>query len=88
LRQIDKWTKRKFTLELLNSDQAMHILGADKVPWHTITYVPGKRVSIPVENGQAVLLNGSISIPRSSSPCPILALCPGYGSLLPQADGF
>jgi len=45
---------------LLNTDQAMHILEADKVPWHTITYVLVKRVSIPVENGQAVLLSGSI----------------------------
>jgi hypothetical protein len=45
---------------VLNSDQAMHILEADKVSWHTINYVPGKRVSIPVENGQPVQLSGSI----------------------------
>jgi len=45
---------------LLNTDQAMHILEADKVSWHTINYVPGKRVSIPVENGQPVLLSGSV----------------------------
>jgi len=45
---------------LLNSDQAMLVLDADKVSWHTINYVPGKRVRIPVENGQPVLLNGSI----------------------------
>ena len=43
-----------------NSDQAMPTLEADKVPWHTINYVPGKRVRIPVENGQPMLLNGSI----------------------------
>jgi hypothetical protein len=59
-----RWVGLRFRLKrfdrLLNSDQAMHILEADKVPWHTITYVPGKRVSIPVENGQAVLLSGSI----------------------------
>ena len=45
---------------LLNADQAMHILEADKVSWHTINYVPGKRVSIPMENGQPVLLSGSV----------------------------
>ena len=45
---------------LLNSDQAMHILEADKVSWHMINYVPGKTVSIPVENGQPVLLSGSV----------------------------
>lgn len=38
----------------------MHILEADKVSWHTINYVPGKRVSIPMENGQPVLLSGSV----------------------------
>lgn len=45
---------------LLNADQAMHILEADKVPWQMINYVPGKRVSIPMENGQPVLLSGSV----------------------------
>lgn len=45
---------------LLNADQAMHILEADKVSWQTINYVPGKRVSIPMENGQPVLLSGSV----------------------------
>jgi hypothetical protein len=45
---------------LLNADQAMHILEADKVSWHSINYVPGKRVSIPVENGQPVLLSGTV----------------------------
>jgi hypothetical protein len=45
---------------LLNADQAMHILEADKVSWQTINYVPGKRVSIPMENGQLVLLSGSV----------------------------
>jgi len=45
---------------LLNADQAVHILEADKVSWHTINYVPGKRVSIPMENGQPVLVSGSI----------------------------
>src|SRR6266851_681304 len=45
---------------LLNSDQAMHVLDADKVSWHTINYVPGKRVRIPVANGQPVLLSGSV----------------------------
>lgn len=45
---------------LLNSDQALHILEADKVPWHMINYIPGKRVSIPMENGQPVLLSGSV----------------------------
>jgi hypothetical protein len=45
---------------LLNADQAMHILEADKVSWHTINYVPGKRISIPMENGQPVLLSGSV----------------------------
>ena len=44
----------------LNSDQALHILDADKVPWHVINYIPGKRVSIPMENGQPVLLSGSV----------------------------
>jgi hypothetical protein len=38
----------------------MRILEADKVSWHTINYVPGKRVSIPMENGQQVLLGGSV----------------------------
>jgi hypothetical protein len=45
---------------LLNADQAMHILEADKVSWHTINYVPGEGVSIPMENGQPVLLSGSV----------------------------
>jgi hypothetical protein len=45
---------------LLNADEAMHILDADKVPWQTINYVPGKRVSIPMKNGQQVLLSGSV----------------------------
>jgi hypothetical protein len=45
---------------LLNADQAMHILEADKVSWHTINYVLGKRVSIPMENGQPVLRSGSV----------------------------
>jgi hypothetical protein len=45
---------------LLNADQAMHILEADKVSWHTINYVPGRRVSIPMENGQPVLLDGAV----------------------------
>lgn len=45
---------------LLNSEQAMHILEADKVAWQTINYVPGERVKIPMTNGQPVLLNGSI----------------------------
>jgi hypothetical protein len=45
---------------LLSADQAMHILEADRVSWHTINYVPGKRVSIPMENGQPVLLSGSV----------------------------
>jgi hypothetical protein len=45
---------------LLNADQAMHILETDKVSWHTINYVPGTRVSIPVENGQPVVLSGSV----------------------------
>ena len=38
----------------------MHVLDADKVSWHTINYVPGKRVRIPVANGQPVLLSGSV----------------------------
>src|SRR5215831_1881932 len=37
---------------LLSVDQAMHILEADGVSWHTIDYVPGEIVSIPMENGQ------------------------------------
>lgn len=45
---------------LLNSDQAMHILEADKVVWQTVNYVPGERVKIPMTNGQSVLLSGSI----------------------------
>jgi len=45
---------------LLSADQAMHILEADKVSWHTINYVPGERVSIPMGNGQPVLLSGSV----------------------------
>jgi hypothetical protein len=45
---------------LLNSDQALHVLEADKVPWHRINYIPGQRVSIPMENGQPVLLTGSV----------------------------
>ena len=45
---------------LLKADQAMHILETDKVPWHTINYVPGERVSIPMENGQPVLLSGAV----------------------------
>ena len=45
---------------LLHADQIMHILEADKVSWRTINYVPGKRVSIPVENGQPVLMSGSV----------------------------
>jgi hypothetical protein len=45
---------------LLTADQAMHILQADKVSWHTINYVPGTRVSIPMENGQPVVLSGSV----------------------------
>jgi len=45
---------------LLTADQAMHILETDKVSWHTINYVPGERVSIPMENGQPVLLSGSV----------------------------
>jgi hypothetical protein len=45
---------------LLNSDQALHILEVEKVSWHMINYVPGKRVSIPVENGQPVLVSGSV----------------------------
>lgn len=45
---------------LLNADQAMHILEADKVSWHTISYVPGERVSIPMVNGQPVQLSGSV----------------------------
>jgi hypothetical protein len=45
---------------LLNSDQALHILETDKAPWHMINYIPGKRVSIPMENGQPVLLSGSV----------------------------
>ena len=36
---------------LLNADQPMHILEADKVSWHTINYIPGERISIPMENG-------------------------------------
>lgn len=44
----------------LTVDQAMHILEADKVSWHTINYVPGQRVSIPMEDGQPVLLVGSV----------------------------
>jgi hypothetical protein len=54
----------RFRLErfdrLLNADQAMHILEADKVPWQMINYVPGRRVSVPVKNGQPVLLSGSV----------------------------
>jgi len=45
---------------LLNADQAMHILDTDKVPWQMINYVPGKRVSIPMKNGQPVQLSGSV----------------------------
>lgn len=45
---------------LLTVDQAMHILGTEKVAWHTIEYVPGTRVSVPMENGQPVLLSGSV----------------------------
>ena len=44
----------------LDTDQAMHILEADKVPWQSINYVPGERVSIPMENGEPVLLSGSV----------------------------
>lgn len=46
---------------LLSSDQALHILEADKVPWHMISYIPGKRVSVPMEDGQPVLLSGSVA---------------------------
>lgn len=45
---------------LLNVDQAMHALEADKVSWHTINYVPGTGVSVPMENGQPVMLSGSV----------------------------
>ncbi|HEY6267486.1 MAG TPA: hypothetical protein VIX11_04255 [Candidatus Acidoferrum sp.] len=45
---------------LLTADQVMHILETDKVSWHTINYVPGTRASIPMENGQPVVLSGSI----------------------------
>ncbi len=45
---------------LLNADQAMHMLEADRVPWHMINYVSGKRVSIPMKNGRLVLLSGSV----------------------------
>jgi hypothetical protein len=45
---------------LLNADEAMHILDADRLPWQMINYVPGKRVSIPIKNGQPVLLSGSV----------------------------
>jgi hypothetical protein len=45
---------------LRDPDQAMHILDADRVSWHTINYLPGERASIPMENGQPVLLIGSV----------------------------
>jgi hypothetical protein len=45
---------------LLDSDQAMHILEADKVSWQRINYVPGKKVSIPMESGEPLLLSGSV----------------------------
>jgi hypothetical protein len=45
---------------LLNAEQAMHILEAEKVPWHTINFVPDEKVSIPMENGQPVVLSGSV----------------------------
>ena len=45
---------------LLTADQAMHILEKDNVSWQTIKYVPGKTVRIPMENGQPLLLSGSV----------------------------
>ena len=45
---------------LLNAEQAMHILEAEKVPWHTINFFPDEKVSIPMENGQPVVLSGSV----------------------------
>ena len=45
---------------LLNSAQTMHMLEADKVSWQRINYVPGKRVRIPMKNGQPALLSGSV----------------------------
>ena len=45
----------------LNAEQALRILEADKVPWHMIRYIPGTKVSVPVENGQPLLLSGSVA---------------------------
>jgi hypothetical protein len=45
---------------LLDADQAVHTPEEDKSVWHTISYVPGKRVSIAIENGQPVLMSGSV----------------------------
>jgi hypothetical protein len=44
----------------LSLEQTSNILEAEKVSWHMIRYIPGKRVSVPMENGQPVELSGSV----------------------------